>query len=57
MTRKGQQPVAVSKVNIGKLREQTVRSMMSKEEYLAKAAACYDAIEKLKEQKDGFPPF
>lgn len=30
----------------------TISNMMSKEEYLAKAAARYDALEKLKDQKD-----
>jgi hypothetical protein len=30
----------------------TISDMMSKEEYLAKAAARYDALEKLKDQKD-----
>lgn len=42
----------VSMVNIGKLADQTASNMMSKEEYLAKAAARYEAIEKLKDQKE-----
>jgi hypothetical protein len=52
MRRKGQQTVAVSMVSIGNLEGQTANKMMSKEEYLAKAAARYETIEKLKDQKD-----
>ena len=40
------------RVNIGTLREQPSKHMMSKEEYLAKAAARYEALQKLNEQKD-----
>jgi len=40
------------RVNIGNLREQPSKHMVSKEEYLAQAAARYEALQKLKDQKD-----